>query len=139
MFCKACGMYSEARIANLKVRCDVSRVNVTRLGNLLKGLHPASGQAFVALERVHALGPRLLSLGLSGNAAPTSATAVAPVELPAGASPCCAVQGLHVSRLAELSLLEAAYEAACIAPDHGQEACFAEPYEDDEVVFAWDS
>ena len=132
-------MYSEARIANLKCRCDVSRVNVTRLGNLLKGLHPASGQAFVALVRVHALGPLQPSVGHPCSSAPICATAIAPVERPTGASPICAEQGMHFSRLAELSQMEAAYEAACLAPDHGQAAFFAEPYEDDEVVFDWDS
>ena len=132
-------MYSEARIANLKKRYDPHSANVTRRKNLLKGLHPASGQAFVALARVHALGPRLPNVGPPGSSAPTGAEASAPLERPTGASLSCAVQGLHLSRLAELSQLEAAYEAACVAPDHGQAACFAESLEDDEVVFGWDS
>ena len=138
LFCKACGMYSEARIANLKVRCDVSRVNVTRLGNLRKGLHPASGLAFAGLERGYALGPRLHCSAPPASEAPRCALATAPVERPAAASSCCAVQGVHVSRLAELSLLESAYEAACMAPPRGQGASFTETYDDDEVVFDWD-
>ncbi len=54
IFCIRCGMYSEARIANLKSICDPTRINVTRQGNLVKGLHPAGGHPFSSVPRVHA-------------------------------------------------------------------------------------
>ena len=87
---------------------------VFRLGNLLKGMHPASSGLCGGGEGV-AVGS-MQTFAVSGSSAPICALPTAPVERASGSSPSFSEQGFV-----------------------GQAPFFAEPYEDDEVVFEWDS
>ena len=130
IFCRCCGMHSEARRTNLENLCDPTKVNVTRLGNLTKGMHPATGIPFDSVHLVHATG--------CGPAGPEEVLAVersmrataAPLLQPA--RPYMAAQHV-VLGLDELSRLEAEYEAALALPEFAPVS--PEQFEDDEVVF----